>query len=518
MRIATYTRISTDEVNQPYSLAAQAERLSAYISSQDDWEHVASYSDQASGAKLERQGLQRALSEAQLSRFDVLLVYRVDRLCRSVGLLAEVLSRLDSSGVGFRSATEPFETTTPSGRMMMQMLGVFAEFERASIIERVVMGMGRKAAEGKWVGGTQPFGYRKAPDGGRLVAESSEAALVPVIFDRYVNALLGSHEIARRLNEHGYRTRAGRPWSFKSVLTVLRNRAYLGEVGWRGEWFPGEHEALVDPEVFHKAEALLKERGEDPAKRAADSSEYLLTGLVVCAYGARFTGTAATGRHRTYRYYTCGSRQRYGRATCSAGRLPAEALDEAIVAGLLDLFKDGALIEEAVRRARERAGATHELVAAEIDGIEKELSSIEAAIDRYLTSFERGSLSEETCAPRVNALGERATGLRIHRDELLGQLEAADLQAPSDTDLADVRHDLETAIRDGSPAQVKALVHALVHEVRVEAPDAVRPVFKIPAGTDVTTLSEAVRAPSRSVEVSGLEPPTSTLRTWRSTS
>ncbi len=117
----------------------------------------------------------------------------------------------------------------------------------------------------------------------------------------------------------------------------------------------------------------------------------------------------------------------------------------------------------------------------------------------------------------MNALGERATRLRIHRDELLGQLEAADLQAPSDTDLADVRHDLETAIRDGSPAQVKALVHALVHEVRVEAPDAVRPVFKIPTGTDVTTLSEAVRAPSRLVEVSGLEPPTSTLRKWIAT-
>jgi len=515
VRIATYTRISTDEVNQPYSLGAQAERLAAYIASQDGWEHVQSYSDQASGAKLERPGLRRALADAELARFDVLLVYRVDRLCRSVGLLAELLSRLDAAGVGFRSATEPFETTTPSGRMMMQMLGVFAEFERASIIERVVMGMGRKAAEGRWVGGTQPFGYRRAPEGGRLVIEPTEAALVPLIFDHYVNELHGSREIAARLNEGGHRTRSGRPFSWKSVLTILKNRVYLGEVGWRGEWFEAEHEPLVEPLVFERAQALLQERGEDAAKRVTLSSDYLLTGLVVCSCGARFIGTAATGRSRSYRYYTCGTRQRYGTKTCSAARLSAEALDEAVVHGLLDVLSDSALIDEAVRRARERSAKSEQLTASELASVEAELHDVDSSIDRYLSSFERGALSEEVCGPRVKALSERARALRERREELAAEQAEASIVAPAPDELAGLRAEIEAAMAGGSPAQVKALLHALVHEVRVDDGETVQPVFKLPAGTG-TNAMEAVRAPSRLVELRGLEPLTYWMQTSRS--
>ncbi len=511
MRIATYTRISTDEVNQPYSLGAQAERLSAYICSQDSWEHVASYTDQASGAKLERPGLQKALRDAALGRYDVLLVYRVDRLCRSVGLLAELLSRLDGAGVGFRSATEPFETTTPSGRMMMQMLGVFAEFERASIIERVVMGMGRKAAQGRWVGGPQPLGYHRAPEGGRLVVDDAEAAVVRLVFDLYVNELLGSHEIAARLNEAGHRTKAGRPFSFKSVLTILKNRIYLGEVGWRGEYYTAEHEAIVDPAIFGRAQALLTERGAEPAKRAAHSSDYLLTGLVLCSCGTHCVGTAATGRSRTYRYYTCQSRQRYGKGTCGAARLPADDLDAAVVARLVDLLADSDLIEEAVARAVERAAGTAELVTAERLSIETELAEIDATVERYLVSFERGSMPEELCAPRVRALNDRAAKLRARHADLVAQCEEANMSAPEPETLAAVREELVQAVRNGSTPQVKALLAALVHEVRVEGPNTVRPVFKVPARTATTPMPEAVRGPSRVVGAGGLEPSTSAV-------
>ena len=510
MRIATYSRISTDESNQPYSLGAQAERLASYIASQDGWEHVARYSDQASGAKLDRPGLTKALRDASLGRFDVLLVYRVDRLCRSVGLLADLLGRLDAAGVGFRSATEPFETTTPSGRMMMQMLGVFAEFERASIIERVVMGMGRKAASGRWVGGTQPFGYRRAPEGGRLVTDPAEAPLVPLFFDLYVHRLLGSHAIAEFMNEHGYRTRPGKPFSFKSVLTILRNRAYLGEVGWRGEWYPADHEALVERSVFEKAQALLDERGEDVSKRASLSSDYLLTGLVVCSCGSRFTGTAAHGRSKTYRYYTCGSRQRHGKAGCQVERIRAEELDEAILSGLLDLMSDGTLVMSALQQAHEAASSGTQLAEQELGAIEQELAQIEQAIERYLSSFERGNLPEEICGNRVLSLGERAEQLRRRRSELLDEQELATNLPPGQTILAELRTQLEEAVRSGSPAHVKAFVQRLVHEVRVEGPGTVRPVYRVPMNSDEPDPG-TVRAPSRSVGARGLEPPTSAV-------
>jgi site-specific DNA recombinase len=185
MRIATYTRISTDEETQPYSLEAQATRLDSYAKSQEDWQIVRRFIDQASGAILERPGLERALREAEAGRFDLLLVYRVDRLSRSVRGLAQVLDCLDAADVLFRSATEPFDTASSSGRMMVQMLGVFAEFERATIVERTVAGMERKAERGEWVGGNIPFGYRLDAERRFLVTEPSEAAVVPQIFRRY---------------------------------------------------------------------------------------------------------------------------------------------------------------------------------------------------------------------------------------------------------------------------------------------------------------------------------------------
>src|SRR5690348_6853379 len=140
MRIATYTRISTDEAHQPYSLEAQATRLAAYAQSQEEWQITRRFTDQASGAKLERPGLERMLAEANAKRFDLLLVYRVDRLSRSVRGLAQLLEQLDEAGVLFRSASEPFDTSSSAGRMMVQMLAVFAEFERATIVERVIAG------------------------------------------------------------------------------------------------------------------------------------------------------------------------------------------------------------------------------------------------------------------------------------------------------------------------------------------------------------------------------------------
>lgn len=193
MRIATYTRISTDEVNQPYSLGAQSERLASYVASQEDWELVGTFTDQMSGAKLERPGLQSALRAARAGRFDLLLVYRVDRLARSVRGLAEVLETLDAAGVGFRSATEPFDTTSPAGRMMVQMLGVFAEFERATIIDRVIAGMERKSSQGGWCGGTQPFGYRAVKGVGRLEVDEEEAPRRRSGFHRQVLTLFSRY-------------------------------------------------------------------------------------------------------------------------------------------------------------------------------------------------------------------------------------------------------------------------------------------------------------------------------------
>jgi site-specific DNA recombinase len=513
VRIATYTRISTDEVNQPYSLGAQSERLASYVASQEDWELVGTFTDQMSGAKLERPGLQGALRAARAGRFDLLLVYRVDRLARSVRGLAEVLETLDAAGVGFRSATEPFDTTSPAGRMMVQMLGVFAEFERATIIDRVIAGMERKSSQGGWCGGTQPFGYRAVKGEGRLEVDEDEAPLIPVIFDLYANKRLGSHAIANQLSASGLTTRSGRPWQFKSILTVLRNRTYLGQVNFRGVWTDGDHPPLVEQGLFDTAQAILAERGEDVAKRASNSSDYLLTGLVVCGNcGSHFTGTRATGRNATYRYYTCGGRQRYGTKSCAADRLPAEALDDAVLDSLLAAYEDTDLFAKAISEAQQRADLDESPHDAERAALQAELDKVERGIDRYLQAFESGTMPEEVCGERVKALGANATALRARMFDLDSGTTEAELVAPTTAELGDIRQRVEEAVAGGSSALVKSLLQALIHEIRVDSRLAIHPVFRVPVG-GAHQQDDAVRAPSRSVEVKGLEPLASTLPT-----
>jgi site-specific DNA recombinase len=234
MRIATYTRISTDEDRQPFSLRAQAERLDAYARLQDGWRIVRRFTDQASGATLERPGLSRALEEAAAGVYQLLLVYRVDRLSRSVRQLAQVAEELERSKVALRSATEPFDTSSPAGKMMLQMLGVFAEFERATIVERITAGMERAASEGRWVVGRVPYGYVRDPKTKLIHPFEPQATIIRRIFSMYTEGRMGAEAIAKVLNAEGHRTKNGVAFARPIVLSILSNPIYAGRVEFRG--------------------------------------------------------------------------------------------------------------------------------------------------------------------------------------------------------------------------------------------------------------------------------------------
>jgi site-specific DNA recombinase len=165
----------------------------------------------------------------------------------------------------------------------------------------------------------------------------------------------------------------------------------LGQVHFRGTWTKGTHPPLVEEGLFDAVQAILAERGEDVSKRASNSSDYLLTGLVVCGgCGCHFTGTRATGRNSTYRYYTCGGRQRNGTKNCAAERLPAGALDDAVVRSLLSAYEDTDLFAKAVAEAQERAQLGHSRHEGELRALDAELAKVDAGIDRYLRAFETG--------------------------------------------------------------------------------------------------------------------------------
>src|SRR6266536_510681 len=307
MRVCLYQRISTDEDHQPTSLKTQRERLERYCEAMEDWRSVAALEDQASGTSLDRPGLQQALDLAREKRIDLLLVYRVDRLSRKVRQLASLCEELDQLDVVLKSATEPFDTGSPAGRMMLQMLGVFAEFEHVTIVDRVTAGLERRVREGKWMSGRTPYGYTRT--NGLLVPDPVKAPVVRRIFRLYAEGKLGTTAIARKLEAEAALAPRKQGWSPNALQLILANPAYRGLIRWNDELHQGLHEPLVDQETFEHAQSILARRHEDASLRRGNPTHFLLSGLVRCGHcGRAYVGTSAHGNGGRYTYYHCSPR------------------------------------------------------------------------------------------------------------------------------------------------------------------------------------------------------------------
>lgn len=518
VRVGIYVRRSTDDEHQPYSIEAQDTRLQAYIDSQPGWRLVTRFPDDASGATTERPGLQRALTAARSGLIDVLLVYRVDRFSRNLRDMVMLLDELDSARVVFRSATEPFDTSTPMGRMLVQMLGMFAQFERDTIIDRVIAGMERKHAKGKWKGGRRPFGYQVDKATHTLVVDEHEAVIVRLIFDLYTTDRLGSRAIATVLNDRGHRTSSGGKWSGYQVIRALNNRVYLGELTFREATVIDTHAPVIDLTVWEQAQAILAARGESHAHRAASGSDYILTGRLRCPQcGKAMIGTRATGRNKTYRYYTCWNLARYDASKCDFRRLNADAVDTAILDAMTSFYRDRHdLIADTIAHQQKQHQAANADRHAELAAVDSEIAKTGQSIDRYLAAFERGTMDEELVVDRLTGLRVKTKQLRIRRDELGLALDDQPA-APEPATLSAVADHIAEIITSGTHNQAKALVEALVASVTVTGPDRLVPVFRIPqpridndgvapALPADTTPNGVLRTMTNLVEVPGIEP------------
>ena len=229
------------------------------------------------------------------------------------------------------------------------------------------------------------------------------------------------------------------------------------------------------------AERILAARGEDCSKRAANGSDYLLTGLMRCqSCGKAMIGTRAHGRSRVYRYYTCFTRLRYEAARCDAARLDADVVEDAVIAALAGFYRhQHALIADAIAQAQASHAASEGSRRAEITAAEHELARTGAAIDRYLAAFEQGTLDPEDLAGRLARLKARSQQLRARHDELATQITAAPAAPPAAT-LRQVAQHIEDIIRSGTSNQRKALIEALVARIKITGPDRIVPVFRIP--------------------------------------
>ena len=501
LRVALYTRRSTDDEHQPYTIEAQTDRLTAYVTSQPGWQITARFTDDASGATMNRPGLTAALAAARNGEYDLLLVYRLDRFSRRIRDLATLMDDLEDVGVHFRSATEPFDTASAAGRLFVQMLGAFAEFEREVIIDRVIAGMERKAGNGEWTHGPRPYGYLIDPDTHRLLPHPEEHHVVRGIFTTYARTRMGTRAIAEQLNTQGVRTKHGKPFSGQTINAMLSNRLYLGETFFRDVITPSAHEPLVDPGTFEECQRILSARGEPGSSRAASNSGYCLTGLITCREcGCKYVGASASGKLRRYRYYTCFSRVRYGRSGCQSPRIDADLLDPAVTAALVDFFARTELITAAIANEHQLRVQDIAQHTAELDSITGRAAATQAAIDRYLTAFENGTLDETTCGRRITELTSQLDQLNQRRAELN---EAAVLpQEPDPAEIERIHRHLADILVSGTLGQRKAVMETHIVEIRFDG-DQLIPVYRIPV--------DAFRAQGEVVGRAGLEPATEGL-------
>jgi len=502
-RVCVYTRISTDEENQPTSLASQHERLEAFCKVQEDWRVIAHHEDRATGTKLDRPGLQAALDLARQGRIDQLLVYRIDRLSRKVRQLASIAEELDTLNVVLRSATEPFDTGSPAGRMMLQMLGVFAEFEHATIVDRITAGIERRAREGRWYSGRPPFGYTLKD--GQLTPDPVAAPTVRRIYHLYIEDRLGTIAIAHQLRaEHAPAPSAG--WGHPAVHRVLTNPTYLGRIRWRDQDFLSTHEPLIDQSTFEQAQAILTERGNDASRRRGNRSDFLLSGVVRCGHcGRAYIGMSARGKGGLYHYYACTARQKYGPKACQGQRISREKLETAVLHQLTGIYRDGPLIQNALATAQQQAERERPALDERRQAIAAEITRAERSTARYFDAFEEGRLSPERCEQRLADLTTRLDDLRAQQAELADDSNE-DADTPTAADLAAVADQLEKVLAQGEPEQTKALLRILIAELRVNSKTNIQPTYRI--------VTPGVCATSEKVETVGIEPTSAIAYEW----
>lgn len=354
-RCAAYTRKSSEEgLEQEFnSLDAQRDSCEAYIASQkaEGWVLVPDHYDDGgvSGATLERPALKRLLADIESHKIDVVVVYKIDRLSRSLMDFSKLVEVFDRNDVTFVAVTQSFNTTTSMGRLTLNILLSFAQFEREVIGERIRDKFAASRKKGMWMGGFVPLGYDLKEH--KLIVNEVEAATVQMIFERFTK--IGSATtLVLALRSEGVTGKRGKLVDKGYLYKLLNNRIYVGDAVHKGTAYAGEHQAIINRALWDRAHGILR---ESPRKRAANTraqTPALLKGLIFDPYGCAMSPTHTRKGDRLYRYYVSQSVLTRGSSTCPVGRIPAGEIETAVIEQLRGLLRAPEIVVGTWRAAR----------------------------------------------------------------------------------------------------------------------------------------------------------------------
>jgi DNA invertase Pin-like site-specific DNA recombinase len=416
-RCAIYTRKSSEEgLEQEFnSLQAQCEACEAYIRSQrhEGWVSARTRYDDGgfSGGNMERPALQRLLADIEGGRIDIILVYKVDRLTRSLADFARLVEIFDAQGVSFVSVTQQFNTTSSMGRLTLNVLLSFAQFEREVTGERIRDKIAASKKKGMWMGGIVPLGYDASQR--TLVINSAEAETVRCIFTLYRE--LGS---VRRVKEEADRlgfstkrsttaggTERGRPFSRGHIYNLLSKPIYIGEIAHKGQLYPGQHPALIDAYTWTAVRDQLAANARDHRRKSHATEPSLLAGVLIDVRGERLTASHAVKTGRRYRYYVS---TKAGTDRPQGWRLAAQEIEDAVIKVLADALTSPAVLLERFGTAGIQSDQTRKML--------DRATRLAAALHR--SPAERAKVVQDLIEKVV--IEEDAITIRVRRSPLLG--------------------------------------------------------------------------------------------------
>lgn len=383
VRCAVYTRKSTEDgLEQEFnSLDAQREAGEAYIKSQkhEGWVCLSQRYDDGgfTGANMDRPALRRLIADIQSGKVDCVVVYKVDRLSRSLLDFSRIMEAFDQRKVAFVSVTQAFNTGSSMGRLILNVLLSFAQFEREMISERTRDKIAAARRKGKWSGGMPVLGY--TVENTKLIVDQTEAVRVRRIFEMY-SQQRSALAVAKQLNDLGWRTkewttqkgirRGGNLFDKNAVYKVLSNVVYIGKVRYKTETHAGEHEPIVDPECFSNVQMLLEHNGRAGGQADRNRHNALLSGILQCkACKCGMHHSYSKKRSKLYRYYVCNHAQKNGWEECPSPSLPAAEIERFVIDQIKCIGRDQTLVRETLAQTRQHAESEIERLTTERAGL-----------------------------------------------------------------------------------------------------------------------------------------------------
>ena len=436
IRCAIYTRKSTsDGLEQEYNtLDAQRDSGEAYIASQkgEGWVCIPDRYDDGgfTGGNMERPALKRLMEDIEAGKIDCVIVYKVDRMSRSLMDFARMMVTFEEQKVSFVSVTQQFNTTQSMGRLTLNILLSFAQFEREIISERTRDKIAASRRKGKRPGGRLVLGYDADPVTKKLVINAKEAKLVREIFRMYLEkrSLL---QVCQELNARGELTKfvrastgmtyGGRRWDKAAVQKILNNILFRGRVRYKDETFEGEHDAIVDDDLWTKVHKVLRHNGFRGGTLVQTKNRSLLKGLLYCAPCGSGMGHTSTCRNKTrlYRYYVCYTAQKQGWDACPSRSLPAEQIESFVVDQIRRIGSDPDLRSLTLAKCREQMESQRLAAEVELGVVERDL----ARLGRELSQAAGDAETNPHASARLADLNEKVR---------VGEEQAAALQRQID--------------------------------------------------------------------------------------